>query len=125
MKGISRIDSGSTHGWFVRCYRNGKTFSKLYSDRKCGGKGKALQQAKDHRDALQERIDKSIPKRSKLKKTKKGLYLNKRETACILAALRTVQSEGFSNMDIATDDGEFEGLSDSEINALCEEINCA
>lgn len=40
-KGISRIDSGSTHGWFVRGYRNGKTYSKLFSDRKCGGKGKA------------------------------------------------------------------------------------
>ena len=34
MKGISRIDSNGTHGWFVRVYRNGKTYSKLYSDKK-------------------------------------------------------------------------------------------
>jgi len=52
-KGISRIDSGSTHGWFVRGYRNGKTYSKLFSDRKSGGKGKAQKLAKIYRDEAQ------------------------------------------------------------------------
>jgi hypothetical protein len=61
-KGISRIDSGSTHGWFVRGYRNGKTYSKLFSDRKHGGKGKALQKAKAHRDELNQELD-LIPKK--------------------------------------------------------------
>jgi len=56
MKGISRIDSGSTHGWFVRAYRNGDTYSKLFSDRKCGGKGEALAMAKEFRVELTERV---------------------------------------------------------------------
>jgi hypothetical protein len=60
-KGISRIDSGSTHGWFVRGYRNGKTYSKLFSDRKCGSKTKALKQAKAYRDELRNELD-QIPK---------------------------------------------------------------
>ena len=55
-KGISRIDSGSTHGWFVRGYKNGKTHSKLFSDLKCGGKRKAQIQARMHRDELYEKL---------------------------------------------------------------------
>jgi hypothetical protein len=61
-KGISRIDSGSTHGWFVRGYRNGKTYSKLFSDRKSGGKGKAQKLAKAYRDELNEELE-AIPKK--------------------------------------------------------------
>jgi len=57
-KGISRIDSGSTHGWFVRGYKNGKTYSKLFSDKKCGGKKKSLQEAKEFRDKLSKKLDK-------------------------------------------------------------------
>jgi hypothetical protein len=60
-KGISRIDSGSTHGWFVRGYRNGWTYSKLFSDRKCGGKGKAKALAKKYRDELHLKLS-GIPK---------------------------------------------------------------
>jgi hypothetical protein len=48
MKGISRIDSRKCHGWFVRAYRNQKTFSKLFSDLKYGGKTKARQLAVRH-----------------------------------------------------------------------------
>ena len=61
-KGISRIDSGSTHGWFVRGYRNGKIFSKLFSDRKCGGKSKAQKLAKEYRNELIEELG-EIPKK--------------------------------------------------------------
>lgn len=57
-KGISRIDSGSTHGWFVRGYKNGKTFSKLFSDLKCGGSDKAFALAKTYRDKLHSELDK-------------------------------------------------------------------
>ena len=60
-KGISRIDSGSTHGWFVRGYRNGKTYSKLFSDHKCRGKEVALQHAKSYRDGLHNKLS-EIPK---------------------------------------------------------------
>lgn len=56
-KGISRIDSGSTHGWFVRGYKNGKTFSKLFSDLKCGGKDDALKMAREYRDQLHNELD--------------------------------------------------------------------
>lgn len=59
MKGISRIDSGSTHGWFVRGYYKGKTISKLFSDKKIGGKNKALKTAKQFRDELHRRIAES------------------------------------------------------------------
>ncbi len=50
-KGISRIDSKNTHGWYVRIYANGGVFtSKLFSDRLYGGKQKALGAAKSFRD---------------------------------------------------------------------------
>lgn len=61
-KGISRIDSGSTHGWFVRGYKNKKTFSKLFSDKKCGGKFKALEKAKKFRNSLRKKLSK-IPQK--------------------------------------------------------------
>lgn len=56
-KGLSRIDSESTHGWFVRGYKNKKTYSKLFSDKKYGGKDGALEAARKHRDALVEELD--------------------------------------------------------------------
>lgn len=50
-KNISRIDSKNTHGWYVRIYLNGGVFaSKLFSDRICGGKDKALKNAILYRD---------------------------------------------------------------------------
>ena len=61
MKGISRIDSDSTHGWVVRGYRNGKTYSKLFSDRKLGGKGKSQKLARAYRDGLNAELE-AIPK---------------------------------------------------------------
>lgn len=56
-KGISRIDSGSTHGWFVRGYRNGKTYSRLFSDLKCGGREEALEAARQFRESLYRKLD--------------------------------------------------------------------
>lgn len=53
MKGIVRIDSDSTHGWQVRVYRFGKTFSKLFSDRKHGGRDAARAAALAYRDGLE------------------------------------------------------------------------
>lgn len=50
-KGISRIDSKNTHGWYVRIYANGGVFtSKLFSDRQYGSKAKALESATAFRD---------------------------------------------------------------------------
>ena len=57
MKGISRIDSGNTFGYFVRGYRNTKVFSKFFSDARNGGKRKALQAAKAFRDDLHAELE--------------------------------------------------------------------
>ena len=53
-KGISRIDSSHTHGWYVRVYANGTVFdSKLFSDKQYGGKKAALKSAIMYRDQRQ------------------------------------------------------------------------
>jgi hypothetical protein len=52
-KGVIRIDSDSTHGWQVRVYRHGKTYSKLFSDRKCGGRDAAFEAACAYREELE------------------------------------------------------------------------
>lgn len=46
IKGISRIDSRGTHGWYVRVKKNGKSFAKLFSDSKYNGRDHALKCAK-------------------------------------------------------------------------------
>ncbi len=51
-KGITRIDSGTAHRWVVTRRKNGKIYSKGFSDLKCGGKRKALQEARQYRDEL-------------------------------------------------------------------------
>ena len=56
-KGIIRIDSDSTHGWQVRVYRHGKTFSRLFSDRKMGGEEDAFEAALAYRATLEEEVE--------------------------------------------------------------------
>ncbi len=58
-RGISRIDSHDTHGWFVRAYKSGKTTSKLFSDSIYGGKDQALKKAIDFRQELVNRLSQS------------------------------------------------------------------
>ena len=55
-KGIIRIDSDSTHGWQVRVYRHGKTYSRLFSDRKHGAREDAFQAAAAYRESLKEEV---------------------------------------------------------------------
>jgi len=52
--GITRIDDEiyRTHAWRVSLRRHGFMHVKNFPDKKCGGKRKALQQAKLHRDEL-------------------------------------------------------------------------
>jgi hypothetical protein len=87
MTGISRIDSGSTHGWFVRGYRNGKTYSKLFSDRKIGGKANALKLAKAYRDELNEELE-LIPKTPRRRRI---VVSDSRNTTGELGVSRTVK----------------------------------
>jgi len=86
-KGISRIDSNSTHGWFVRGYRNGKTYSKLFSDSKWGGRDKAYKAAEAHRDQLVEHL-KTIPAEPK---TRRMIQSNSRNSSGILGVCRTAK----------------------------------
>ena len=49
-KGISRMDAGSTHGWFLRVYQRGEVYRKFFSDSVFGSGEAALQAAIAHRD---------------------------------------------------------------------------
>lgn len=86
-KGISRIDSGSTHGWFVRGYRNGKTYSRLFSDLKSGGKRKAQALAREYRDELHVELDK-IPQKPRARRI---VYRDSRNNTGVLGVCRTAK----------------------------------
>ena len=53
MKGISRINSGSS-GWLVRVYRNEKTIAKFFSDGMFGGQEKSLLTAQNYYRQIQQ-----------------------------------------------------------------------
>lgn len=72
-KGIIRIDSDSTHGWQVRVYRHGKTYSRLFSDRKMGGREKAFEAAAEYRKELEEEVaqmPEAAPRRRLIRKNR-------------------------------------------------------
>lgn len=83
-KGISRIDSGSTHGWFVRGYKNGLTYTKLFSDGKFGGKKSALDEAVVYRSELVKELEK-IPVK---KRTRRVVTSDKRNKSGVLGVCR-------------------------------------
>lgn len=64
-KGITRIDAKSTHGWYVRVKKNGKSYAKLFSDSKYGGRNHALKCAKKARELALEtmKTSESVPSR--------------------------------------------------------------
>ena len=50
VKGISRIDSKSTHGWLLRIYYEApEVHRKFFTDSQLGGREKALEQAKKYK----------------------------------------------------------------------------
>ncbi|MEM1116069.1 MAG: hypothetical protein AAF845_10320 [Bacteroidota bacterium] len=72
-KGVIRIDSDSTHGWQVRVYRHGKTYSRLFSDRKCGGREEAFEAAVAYRKELEAEVaqmPESAPRRRLITRNK-------------------------------------------------------
>ena len=75
--GISRIESGTTLGWFVRGYKNGRIFSRLFSDRKRGGKDKALQLAREYRNKLHTELAAMPSKRTRRRRIVAGNRRNK------------------------------------------------
>ena len=85
LKGISRIETSSTLGWYVRVYRNKKTYSKFFSDTKFGGRDKALETAIFQKEELSRMISK-IPK----KPTKRRVVTkDKRNITGVLGVSRT------------------------------------
>jgi len=71
--GVIRIDSDSTHGYQVRVYRHGRTYSRLFSDRKCGGKDEAYEQSVEYRKKLVTEVDampESAPRRRLIRHNK-------------------------------------------------------
>jgi len=59
-KDIARIDQESkrTHGWYVRVRFQGKTHSKFFSDKKCGGRYSSLLAAIAWRDTTEKKLGK-------------------------------------------------------------------
>ncbi|MBU1140172.1 MAG: AP2 domain-containing protein [Proteobacteria bacterium] len=59
-KDIARIDQETkrTHGWYVRVRFQGKTHSKFFSDRKCGGRYSSLLSAIAWRDTTEKKLGK-------------------------------------------------------------------
>lgn len=59
-KDIARIDQEKkrTHGWYVRVRFQGKTYSKFFSDRKCGGRNSSLLSAVSWRDSTEKKLGK-------------------------------------------------------------------
>lgn len=59
-KDVARIDQESkrTHGWYVRVRFKGKTYSKFFSDGKCGGRYSSLLAALTWRDTTEKKIGK-------------------------------------------------------------------
>jgi hypothetical protein len=62
IKNISRIDSKDTHGWFLRLYRDGQTFSKFFSDNRYGGKEEALEAARQYKIEYEKKYRLSEPR---------------------------------------------------------------
>ena len=60
MKGISRIDSKHTRGWFLRIYRRGRVHSKMFSDGVHGGREKALRIALAYKEEYERRHPPSL-----------------------------------------------------------------
>lgn len=71
-KGVSRIDSKNTHGWFVRVYNRDVTHSKLFSDKKYGGREEALHLALEYRDELEAQVRANSPGRRVVQRDKRN-----------------------------------------------------
>ena len=88
-KGVIRIDSDSTHGWQVRVYRDGKTYSRLFSDKKAGGREEAFKAAKAFRQTLVEEVAElpATPRRRRL------IRRNRNNSSGVVGVSRTFKSD--------------------------------
>ena len=90
-KSISRIDQPekNNHGWYVRVHFKGKQVAKFFSDKKNGGKRRALRMAVAHRDATEQKIGKPRSERPVVVRTRKKGVVGVRE-----AVYRTCTVDG-------------------------------
>lgn len=88
-KGVIRIDSESTHGWQVRVYRDGKTYSRLFSDKKWGGEDEAFEAACEYRKELVEEVAQlpAAPRKRRL------IRRNKSNTSGVVGVSRTYKRD--------------------------------
>jgi len=93
-KGITRIDSASIHAWNVRVQKNGKSYSKLFSDRKCGGKRKAQKEARQYRDELFEKLA-QIPTKPRGQRI---VYRDVRNTTGVLGVSRKAKKSPYGTI---------------------------
>lgn len=73
-KDIARIDQESkrTHGWYVRVRYLGKTHSKFFSDKKCGGRYSSLLSAIAWRNKREKEVGKVRTNKHMVTITKSG-----------------------------------------------------
>jgi hypothetical protein len=92
-KGVIRIDSDSTHGWQVRVYRYGKTYSRLFSDRKCGSKDEAFKHAVEYR----ERLESDVAEMPENEPKRRFIRHNKNNATGVLGVSRTYKVDRQGN----------------------------
>lgn len=68
-RGLTRIDHRDTHGWMMRLYHQGTTYTKLFSDGVYGGAKKALKAARKYRKQLGKAL--GIESLSKRRRTRR------------------------------------------------------
>ena len=88
-KGIIRIDSDSTHGWQVRVYRSGKTYSRLFSDRKHGTRDASFEAAAAYRLALQDEVA-ALPAEAPQRRL---IHSNRNNTTGVVGVSRTFKRD--------------------------------
>ena len=107
-KDIARIDQESkrTHGWYVRVRYFGKTYSKFFSDRKCGGRYSSLLSALAWRDKTEAdigklRTDKHIVTVSNSKTGVVGVRLNEKMNRYEVSWVTAASKQGKTSVSIA------------------------
>lgn len=107
-KDIARIDQDEkrTHGWYVRVRFCGKTHSKFFSDRKCGGRYSSLLSALSWRDKTETdlgklRTDKHIVTVSNSKTGVVGVRLNEKMNRYEVSWVTSGGRQGKTSVSIA------------------------
>mgnify|MGYP005840570735 CR=1 FL=1 len=107
-KDIARIDQESkrTHGWYVRVRYYGKTYSKFFSDGKCGGRYSSLLAALSWRDQTEAKIgkvrtDKHVVTVSNTKTGVVGVRLNDKLNRYEVSWVNTNGKQGKTSVSIS------------------------